>query len=189
MIPLPWLRPFRDLPKNCKLFLSLEKEVLEKIANSLVWQKNFFMLWALLYSASSLTHPPQHDYITLLHYIILLHYLQFPKEFYTLLQPPAFRHIFHSAWTPFLSFLLLANSYLYFRSQFRYFFLFIYLFIYFFRYFFLQEAWSSFEKHLCLQTMFQEPASSLTLHTREHPSWRIPFPNPWDPLVLCLRLC
>ena len=88
------------------------------------------MLWALLYSASSLTHPPQHDYITLLHYIILLHYLQFPKEFYTLLQPPAFRHIFHSAWTPFLSFLLLANSYLYFRSQFRYFFLCIYLFIF-----------------------------------------------------------
>ena len=81
-MPLPWLRPFRDLPKNCKLFLSLAKEVLEKIANSLVWQKNFFVLWALLYSASSLTHPPQHDYITLLYYITLSYYItySFPKS-------------------------------------------------------------------------------------------------------------
>ena len=82
MIPLPWVRPFRDLPKNCKLFLSLAKEVLEKIANSLVWQKNFFMLWALLFSASSLTQPPQNDYITLLYYITLSYYItySFPKS-------------------------------------------------------------------------------------------------------------
>ena len=162
-MPLPWLRPFRDLPKNCKLFLSLAKEFLRALGPSIF---------------SFISHPSPSTrlhYITLLHYIILLHYLQFPKEFYTLLQPPAFRHIFHSACTPFLSLLLLANSYSYFRSQFRY--------------FFLQEAWSSFEKQLCLQTIFQELASSLILHTQEHPPWRIPFPNPWDPLVLCLCLC
>lgn len=74
MLPLLWWKPFKNLPL-----------ALDTFSNSLVGQNNSSSL-----GPSSLLHfisCPSPTQLTL----FILH-LQFPKEFYTLFQPPAFTH-------------------------------------------------------------------------------------------------